>query len=58
VDCCPVAADRNTKWNDPSKYWIKINVDVSFVQELNECSIDCIAQDNEGTVVWKNMRAG
>jgi hypothetical protein len=58
VDCCPVAADRNTKWNDPSKYWIKINVDASFVQELNECSIGCIARDNEGTVIWKHMRAG
>jgi hypothetical protein len=43
-------------WCEPAKDWIELNVDASFVQELDECSICCVARNSEGNDVWACKR--
>jgi isoaspartyl peptidase/L-asparaginase-like protein (Ntn-hydrolase superfamily) len=39
-------------WSAPDVDWIKVNVDASYVKELGNCSLGCIARDHEGNVLW------
>lgn len=38
--------------------WIKINVDASFVENVGDCSVGCIARGHDGSVIWaRNLAA-
>jgi ribonuclease HI len=49
---------RYQAWTPPEKDWIKINVDASFVQEIGDCTVGCVARDHTGNVIWACNRSG
>jgi ribonuclease HI len=43
---------ESSTWLAPDVDWIKVNVDASYIKELGNCSLGCIARNHEGKVLW------
>ena len=54
--CMPPEGTKNV-WKAPEEGWIKINVDASFIQEREECSLGCVARNSDGKVIWASNRS-
>lgn len=46
------AKPRNSSWKPPEPWWIKINVDASFFQELGNVCYGGSGKDHDGTILF------
>ncbi|KAM0840714.1 hypothetical protein ACQ4PT_059482 [Festuca glaucescens] len=47
---------KDRQWTAPTKEWLKINVDASFLKETNDGAAGCLARDYTGKVMWACCR--